>query len=109
MTEMKYAYALVLEGTVEQVVFLQNNSENAKNLVFSNFEFDEVIDISNTAEKIYRGYVYKNSKFYPGKPYNSWTFDDLTMQWVAPQPLPDNYRVYNWNEELLTWELCEVC
>lgn len=109
MTEIKYIYALVLDGYVEQVVFLQNDLEYTKNLVFSNFSFDEAIDISTYPNQVYRGYRYNNSKFYPPRPYASWIFDDVRMEWQAPEPLPDNYRVYNWNEQTISWELCDVC
>jgi hypothetical protein len=51
------------------------------------------------------GYTYDEEKdaFIPPKPYPSWILDEETCNWVPPVPLPDNEKVYSWNEEEQKW------
>lgn len=62
------------------------------------------------------GYKYDNDKdvFYdPNKPFESWSFNNSTMDWEAPAPIPDdngtgdengNLITYVWNEETRSWD-----
>jgi hypothetical protein len=43
--------------------------------------------------------------FIPKKPYNSWILNEQTCLWDAPVARPDDNNRYNWNEEILNWEL----
>jgi hypothetical protein len=47
--------------------------------------------------------------FIPPKPFDSWTLDESTFNWVAPTPYPEveGEEVYEWNEETLSWILIE--
>jgi hypothetical protein len=38
----------------------------------------------------------------PDKPYNSWTWDDETMEWLAPLPQPKDFP-HEWNESTQSW------
>jgi hypothetical protein len=51
------------------------------------------------------GYTYDEARdaFIPPKPFSSWILDEITCQWQAPVPLPDNSVPYSWNEETLNW------
>lgn len=50
------------------------------------------------------GFIYDsiNDVFYPQKPYPSWTLNQNTWLWEAPQPMP--VGPYKWNEATLSWE-----
>lgn len=52
------------------------------------------------------GYTYDRTKdaFIPPKPYNSWTLDEETCLWNAPVAMPDDGKMYRWNEEITNWE-----
>ena len=41
--------------------------------------------------------------FYLQQPYPSWIFNEDTCSWSAPIALPDNEKVYEWNEETQSW------
>lgn len=41
------------------------------------------------------------------KPYPSWTLDELTSEWVAPLPKPDDSNEYEWNEQEQRWILIQ--
>ena len=51
------------------------------------------------------GYTYDADRgaFIPPKPYNSWTLNEDTCQWQAPVAVPDDGKVYSWNEETISW------
>jgi hypothetical protein len=53
------------------------------------------------------GYTYDEIRdaFIPQKPYNSWILNEQTCLWDAPVARPDDNNRYNWNEEILNWEL----
>jgi hypothetical protein len=52
------------------------------------------------------GYTYDRTKdaFIPPKPYNSWVLDEETCLWNAPVAMPDDGKLYRWNEETTNWE-----
>jgi len=52
------------------------------------------------------GYSYDAGRdaFIPPKPFNSWTLDEDTCLWNAPTPMPTDGKVYNWNEDTLSWD-----
>lgn len=51
------------------------------------------------------GYYYDEARdaFIPPKPFESWTLDEETCQWVSPTPYPTDGKLYTWNEELTEW------
>jgi len=52
------------------------------------------------------GYTYDTDRdaFYTPQPYPSWTLNETTCIWEAPEPYPDDGEIYVWNEETLSWE-----
>ena len=46
------------------------------------------------------GYQYNSKKdaFIPPKPYPSWILDENTCNWVAPIEMPDDGKIYRWDE-----------
>lgn len=53
------------------------------------------------------GYVYDqvNDVFYSTKPYPSWVLNTKSWLWEAPTPMPNDGKMYLWNEETQSWDL----
>jgi len=51
------------------------------------------------------GYTYDSIRnaFYSPQPFPSWLLDDETCQWNAPTPMPDDGKIYNWDESTTSW------
>ena len=51
------------------------------------------------------GYTYNSAwdAFIPPKPFPSWILDTTTCLWGAPTPRPADGKIYNWNEETVSW------
>ena len=51
------------------------------------------------------GDTYDKSKdaFIAPKPYPSWTLVEDTCQWTSPTALPDDGKMYTWNEDTTNW------
>lgn len=41
--------------------------------------------------------------FIPPQPFPSWTLDETTCQWEAPEPRPTDGALYEWDEDTLNW------
>ena len=52
------------------------------------------------------GYEYRSDidAFVAPQPFASWTLDE-NAQWKSPVPYPVDSKMYEWNEEKLTWDL----
>jgi hypothetical protein len=42
--------------------------------------------------------------FISPKPYASWTLNEDTCQWSAPTAMPDDGKIYSWNEDTKAWD-----
>ena len=51
------------------------------------------------------GHTYDATRdaFIAPKPYASWTLNDTTCLWSAPTAMPDDGKMYNWNEDTTSW------
>jgi hypothetical protein len=52
------------------------------------------------------GYTYDEQRdaFIPPKPFESWTLDEETCNWVAPKPYPTDEKIYVWDETEQDWK-----
>jgi hypothetical protein len=52
------------------------------------------------------GYTYdaQNDVFIAPKPFNSWILNEDTWLWEAPVEMPDDGKLYNWDEETTSWK-----
>lgn len=41
--------------------------------------------------------------FIPPKPYASWTLVEATCQWAAPAVMPEDGKMYSWDEDTTAW------
>lgn len=51
------------------------------------------------------GYSYDSQRdaFIPPKPFNSWILNEDTCLWDPPTPMPTDGKLYNWDEDTLSW------
>lgn len=51
------------------------------------------------------GYTYDSTKdaFIPPKPFNSWILDETSCLYEAPTPMPNDGKMYNWDENTTSW------
>lgn len=56
------------------------------------------------------GYSYNADidAFVPPKPYNSWILNNETAQWEAPIPMPQDEKMYAWDEDTMSWVKVEM-
>ena len=52
------------------------------------------------------GYTYDatNDVFYAPKPFTSWILNNTTWLWEAPVAMPDDGKIYTWDEETTSWK-----
>lgn len=51
------------------------------------------------------GYTYdaQNDVFYAPQPYPSWTLNQSTWTWEATTPMPEDGKLYRWDEPTTAW------
>jgi len=51
------------------------------------------------------GYAYDATRdaFISPKPFASWSLNETSCIWEAPTPMPNDGKMYLWNEEQLVW------
>ena len=51
------------------------------------------------------GYTYDPQRdvFIPPKPFPSWILDETTCLWIPPIPMPEDDKLYRWDENTLAW------
>jgi hypothetical protein len=52
------------------------------------------------------GFVYDqaNDVFYAPQPFASWILDQTDWTWKAPVAIPEDGKVYTWNEPTVAWK-----
>lgn len=52
------------------------------------------------------GYTYDpvRDAFIPPRPFESWTLDEDTCLWQSPVPMPQDGKLYAWNELTQSWD-----
>jgi len=65
--------------------------------------------IEYTTEPAEPGGTWDGTKFFPRKPYESWTWNEEIKYWQSPVPYPtqedpENPKFYVWDEDTLTWK-----
>jgi hypothetical protein len=51
------------------------------------------------------GYTYNADidAFVSPKPFASWVLNEETAQWEAPTPMPEDGKMYSWDEATVSW------
>lgn len=57
-----------------------------------------------------QGYTYDEQRdaFIPPKPFASWVLIEETCQWKAPVDMPDDGKMYSWDEASISWKAQEA-
>ena len=52
------------------------------------------------------GFTYDEQRdaFITPKPYPSWVLNEQTCRWISPVPMPEDGKLYFWDEETLSWK-----
>jgi hypothetical protein len=108
-------------NTVVQVIVVSNNEildngveSEAKGIAFCESLFGGSwvqTSYSGSFRKRYAGvgFIYDRERdaFLFSKPYQSWILDEVSLEWVAPVPLPVDYDIttkpYSWDEAAQVW------
>jgi hypothetical protein len=107
-------------GRVERVIVVSNNDCGGGDFpeseaIGQNF-IDSVLKDSGTWKQTsynnnFRvryagvGYTYdeEHDAFIPPKPYPSWVLNETSLLWNPPVPMPNDGKVYEWNESIVNW------
>ncbi len=56
-----------------------------------------------------KGYTYDKTRdaFISPQPFPSWLLDEDTCRWEAPTPMPDDGKMYDWDEDTTSWVIVE--
>jgi len=91
------------ENEQQGLEFLQN--------LYNNKDLYIQTSYNGTFRKNYAGvgYTYDQTRdaFISPQPYPSWLLDEDTCRWEAPTPMPDDGKMYNWDEDTTSWVIVE--
>lgn len=99
--------ALLKNNIVIAVLSFSSHEEDLFQKTFSNFDYDNVINLCNYKRDAVLGSVWINGGF-SVKPYESWILNYETYEWEPPTPRPDDGYDYFWNEDSKTWNIIEA-
>ena len=110
----KYFAKLSLNNKVEDVQLLHENNALTEEAgkAFLNEWTDYPLWVETfkdrSQRKNYAGRDYKYDEdrdaFIPPQSYPSWILNEDTCRWEAPVAMPDDGKMYDWNEETTSWE-----
>jgi hypothetical protein len=111
-------------NTVIQVIVVGNKDTSDANGVEKEsigIAFCERLFGGNWKQTSYNGKIRKNyagigytynadiDAFVPPKPYASWVLNTETANWDAPVPMPEDGKMYSWDEATTSWiEMAEA-
>ena len=98
-------FAKLNNNTVTEVIVSE------KNFINSGLVGDEFLWVQTSYNGNFRknfagvGDTYDKTRdaFIAAKPFPSWTLDEDTCQWTAPTAMPDDGKLYTWDEETQDW------
>ena len=115
---MAHYARLNLENIVEQVIVVSNDDEQIdgieveeKGIAFC----QKLTGYQNWKKTSYNGTMRKNfagvgsfydatrDAFIPPKPFPSWVLDEENCRWIAPLPMPNDEKMYRWDEDNQMW------
>ena len=106
------------EGTVQRVLVVSNTvtyqgDEEVEELgtaylqnMFPDTDWVQT-SYNDNFRKRYAGKGYKydveRDAFIPPQPFPSWLLNEESLSWEAPFPMPDDDKIYKWDEENQSW------
>jgi hypothetical protein len=104
-------FAEVVDGVVERVIVADSKEWCENNLggtwVQTSYNTYGGVHTQGGAplHKNYagKGYTFDGTGFAPPQPYASWALDEISYLWQAPVAMPEDGKIYTWNEDDLAW------
>lgn len=105
-------------NVVTQVIVVHNNElldngveSEARGVAFCQLLFPETTwkqtSYNAKIRKNYAGggftYDAQRDAFIPPQPFASWVLNEETCQWQAPVDMPQDGKIYKWNETTTSW------
>lgn len=97
---MDIKYAIIQNSKVISIV-TSKKAVDEKVFCFFYPNCDEIIEVNDSVNVFS---YYKNNKFYPPKPFDSWVLDEKKENWVAPTSKPNDNKMYSWDESDKIWK-----
>lgn len=74
-------------------------------LFYGTCDNDSFIDLPGVIEVIDESTFIsrKRTEYYARQPFPSWIFDEKTLTWSAPVPMPTDGKMYKWDEFTTGW------
>jgi hypothetical protein len=96
-------FAIIKDGVVSNIA--EANADGASVIISALLpEIDEVIEITDITGIAFIGGKYRDGRFQPIPPYQSWIFDEESWSWLPPTEKPDLDGPYEWNETDGLWQ-----
>ena len=113
---MAHFAKLGVGNIVEQVIVVSNNIATTEqagvdfiNQLYNTKDVWKQTSYNRNFRKNYAviGGTYDEDRdaFIPPKPYNSWILNEQTCNWESPVPMPNDGKIYSWNETTQNWDL----
>jgi hypothetical protein len=102
-------YALLNNGLVTEVVYMQDYSSKQIEETLNKYAYDRYEVCSEYGREIYVGERCVGDMFVTQKPFLSWIIHPSTGLWTSPVPYPTDGKEYVWNEEGVSWDFCAPC
>lgn len=97
-------FAIIENNVVENIVIA--DSYEVLSLLIPDAEL--IVEVTDATKHPYVGGEYKNNKFVPVPPYESWVFNEESWEWEPPVAKPEIIdSIYQWNEENLSWDVVD--
>lgn len=98
----KYFAKINQDNIVEDVIVAES-----LDWVVSNFDGNWIETFVDNPNKPMAGvgfeYILDLDIFREVKPFESWILSDNQLFWTAPIPMPQDGKLYDWNEEQVNW------
>ena len=110
--DLNFGYELRQHGNIKQYDMYPSGGARYKRsdqvyleAVRLNLETEESYSLflwaENNGQRFEKEFDFETPR--PAQPYDSWTWNSEDKVWEAPEPRPDDGKIYEWDEETLSW------
>ena len=103
-------FAKVVDGIVEQVIVADTKEWCEANLggEWVQTSYNTVGNVHPEGRPLHKnyagiGYSWDGTGFAAPQPYPSWSLDLFSYLWQAPVAMPEDGKMYNWDEATTSW------
>jgi hypothetical protein len=103
-------FAKVVDGIVEQVIVADTKEWCEANLggEWVQTSYNTVGNVHPEGRPLHKnyagiGYSWDGEGFAAPQPYPSWSLDLFSYLWQAPVAMPEDGKMYNWDEATTSW------